>query len=248
MTQQLKIVLGAYNRAGRDVLRLALEHPLVSDVAVYTHEPSHGSPDVRREADAQDVWWTTGRIGEVAPPFQPDIISLVYYRYIINHETIASVGGRIFNVHPSLLPKHRGCSSVPWAIIEGDSVTGVTFHYVDSGIDTGRIISQSALQISSEETQGSLYERCMDRARDYWPAALVLVKEGFEGLPQQEGAETCYHARGVPHGGAIDPEWSDDYIERFIRAMDFPPYPRATYRGEQVQTFEEFKAMRGDSQ
>lgn len=243
MTVGLKLALGAYNRVGRDVLRAAVDHPLVSDVAVFTHEPAQGTPDVRDEAEGLGVWWTTRRLGEVEPPFKPDVISLVYYRYIISAETIASVGGKIFNVHPSLLPRHRGCSSVPWAIIEGDCVTGVTFHYVDPGIDTGRILTQSTLQIADDETQASLYERCMDRALEHWPAALLLVKEGFEGVPQDD-AKTCYHPRGAPHGGSINPDWPDDYTERFIRAMHFPPYPNATYRGTEVLTFAHFEELR----
>jgi methionyl-tRNA formyltransferase len=238
----MKLLLGAYNQVGLDVLKMACRHPLLDEVCLFTHESSENLPNLVHEAKKLGIWSTIGRLGDVDPPFAPDMISLVYYRHIVTADVIKSVGGKIFNAHPSLLPKHRGCSSVPWAIIDGDPVTGVSYHYVEPGIDTGRIITQSVVPIDAEETAASLYRRCMDRASDLWPAALALVAHGFPGLTQ-EGPPT-YHPRGAPLGGEIDPAWSDDFIARFIRAMVYPPAPYATYLGHEVPTFSEFLRIR----
>src|SRR5260370_33187403 len=115
-------------------------------------------------ASGVGIWGTKESINQVPLPFAADIIASVYYRFIVKPHVIASVRGRIFNMHPSLLPRHRGCSSIPWALIEGDTVTGVTFHYIDEGIDTGKIILQAAVPSTSEDTQASLPPRCIPRA------------------------------------------------------------------------------------
>jgi methionyl-tRNA formyltransferase len=224
------------------VLRQILGRRDVADVALLTHEPPPHVPDVRTVADEHGLWYSTESINKVALPFRPDIIASVYYRHIFKPPVIEACDGRIFNMHPSLLPRHRGCSSVPWAMIEGDTVTGVTFHYIDAGVDTGRILLQASVPILPDDTQAALYQRCMERGTDFWPAALELVKVGFPGVEQSEGG--CYHRRGAPHDGEIPADLSDEAAERFIRAMTYPPYPYATYSGQPVESFDEYRRLR----
>jgi len=219
-----------------------LEHVLrrsdVSDIAVFTHAKTHDIEDIALIAEQNGLFCSTESINKADLPFKPDIIASVYYRYIIKPRIIDLCEGRIFNMHPSLLPRHRGCSSIPWAIIDGDSHTGVTFHYINHGIDTGKIILQTAVQISPVETQLTLFRKCMERGVKFWPAAFELVKAGFSGV-EQEG-EPSYHKRICPYNGSINENWPLDKIERFIRAMIFPPYPCATYKGKAVKTMDEY--------
>lgn len=238
----MDIVLAAYHDAGCGVLEHVSRRPDVGQLAVFTHEPLAGVADVREVARRLEVDWTTDRLTAARLPFRPDVIASVYYRHIIDGEVIRACGGRIFNAHPSLLPRHRGCSSIPWAIIEGDALTGITFHYIDEGIDTGRILLQSVLPISPDETQATLNARAAERVVELWPAALELVLAGFHGV-EQEG-QVCYHKRGAPYDGEIDDTWPEDYVERFIRAMVFPPYPPARYRGQYVTSLRQFRAVR----
>jgi len=128
------------------------------------------------------------------------------------------------------------------AIIEGDHVTGVTFHYIDIGIDTGKIILQATTQIGPDDTQKTVFDNCMRVGAAFWPAAFELVNAGFPGVLQEDG-ETCYHKRGVPYNGEIDDTWDCEKIKRFIKAMTYPPYPYATYKGQEIKTFDEFLAI-----
>ena len=219
----MKILLCAYEAAGQEVLRHLASRPDVSDLAVYTHDTPSWVPSVAETAHELGLWSTTERIAVANLPFMPDVISSVYYRNIIGPDVIASCGGRIFNAHPSLLPRHRGCSSIPWAMIKGDAMAGVTFHYVDAGIDTGSILLQSAFPVGERDTQSTLYNRAMTVIVALWPTALSLVQDGAVGVPQ--AGESCYHPRGAPHGGQIDRTWSIDVIDRFIRAMTLPSAP-----------------------
>lgn len=245
MTTGLKVILAGYHQPGIHVLNHLMSRSDVSALQVYTHKPGSGVPDLRDEAARHGVPCSTRNISRVELPFTPDIIASVWYRKIIKPHVIQACRGQIFNVHPALLPRHRGCSSVPWAIIEGDTVTGVTYHYIDEAVDTGRILMQATLQIAPDETQTTLYPRAMDLAALHWPAAFELVRAGYPGVEQS--GDGCYHPRGAPADGQIDPTWPDATIERFIRAMQFAPLPPARFEGHDIHSMDQYLAIRPGS-
>lgn len=238
----MKVILCGYHWAGCKVLEHLCKRDDVSQIFVYTHTPPSHIPDIRNVGRRFQIPFSVQSINKGKLPFSPDIITCVYYRYILKKEIISACSGKAFNMHPSLLPRHRGCSSIPWAIIEGDTITGVTFHYIDEGIDTGNVVLQAAIEISSTETQASLYQKCMEKGVCFWPAAFELVMSGFTGLPQ-EGTPS-YHPRGCPFEGMISEEWDNEMAERFIRAMIFPPLPPARYSGKLITSFSDYLALR----
>jgi methionyl-tRNA formyltransferase len=181
-------------------------------------------------------------INDQPPPFQPDVIASVWYRHIIKQPVIDSVGGRIFNCHPSLLPHNRGCSAYTWSIIDGDKWSGVTYHYIDAGIDTGRIILQAAVQIDPNETQTSLEGKINQTAAAYFPAALILACAGWQGVDQQ--GQPTHHPRGAPYGGYISPLWDDARTDRYIRAMTRPPLPYARLGDVEIKTMADYHAAK----
>jgi len=130
-------------------------------------------------------------------------------------------------------------------MIDQQSEAGFTYHYVDEGCDTGRILLQKKIEILPFDTQATLYMRVAMQAMDYFNDALNLVMQGVPGTPQI--GEASHFPRGCPFDGKIDPEWSDDKIEVFIRAMIHPPYPPATYAGQEVFTFAQYKNLRSQS-
>jgi len=236
-----RVVLAGFHWTGVKVLEHLLTRNDIRDLAVFTHDQSNQEYDLSPICKKESVFCTTKPLKKENIPFIPDIISSVYYRNIIKKDIIDACNGKIFNAHPSLLPRHRGCSSVPWSIIDGDTVTGISYHYIDEGIDTGNIILQASVPIYPNDTQKTLFDRCMQRCVEFWPAAFTLVAAGFPGVPQM--GIPSYHRRGAPEEGRIDPHWPLEKIERFIRAMTFPPLPYATYRGQEVQNLEDFLAL-----
>jgi methionyl-tRNA formyltransferase len=238
----INLILCGYHWTGCRVLEHLLTRSDIGNLAIYTHEAPPQVPSVAAIAKSHHVACSLEDVSKSALPFKPDIIASVYYRNIIRPHRIADCEGRIFNMHPSLLPRHRGCSSIPWALIDGDATTGVTFHYIDQGIDTGNILLQVSIPIANTDTQYSLFEHCMEVGVQSWPTAFELIRRGDAGT-RQEGASS-YHKRGAPYDGKIDPSWPADKIERFIRAMNFPPYPYATYQGTEIQTFERYQNLR----
>ncbi len=238
-----KLFLCGYHVPGVEVLRHIVSRPDVSELAVFTHEPGAGTPSVIEAAQSLGVRVTTKSVNETgAWPFEPDVISSVYYRNIFSAEAIERVGGAAFNVHPALLPRHRGCSSLTWALFEGDQYAGITYHYMVPKVDAGRILLQQAIEITPDDTQATLYQRAMEYAAAYWPAAFELVVSGFKGV-EQVGTGS-YHTRGVPNQGEIDANWDLAKVDRFIRAMTHPPFPYAKFQGHEVRSIDEYVALK----
>lgn len=231
----MKLFLCGQGPAAESILRAHLTPSNgVESVAVFTHP---GAP-IFGMAQAWQLPRSLQSVNDVGGwPFEPDVIVSVYYRTIIEQHVIDRCP-KIFNAHTSLLPRHRGRSPIPWAIVEGDRHTGVSYHYIDKGIDTGRVILQAVCQIESGETQASLFDKINNLVIAYFPAALALVLAGFPGVAQQ--GEALYHFAGPPHKGEIDPSWTHGKIERFIRAMTYPPLPYAKFRGREIKTMADY--------
>lgn len=88
-----------------------------------------------------------------------DFVVLAGYMRIVGKTLLASYEGRMINLHPSLLPAFPGKEAIADAFAYGVKLTGVTVHYVDSGMDTGPIIAQQAVPIEQDDTLDSLAER-----------------------------------------------------------------------------------------
>jgi len=161
-----------------------------------------------------------------AKRFAPDLIVSASYRRKIAGSVLALCADCI-NFHPSLLPKHRGCWSGFWAIFEGDAETGVTCHRMVEEFDRGRILHQERLAIEPVDTSVSLYRRLLPVTADC--ARSVFSLYFGAGLPEgcEQQGPASYHFRKLPFGGIIQPEWPDEQVERFIRAMHFPPFDGA---------------------
>ena len=86
-----------------------------------------------------------------------DLLVMAYVTDIVPLEIINNPSKGTIQYHPSLLPIHRGPSSINWAVINGDKKTGITIFWPDEGLDTGPILLQEEVEISNNDTTGSLY-------------------------------------------------------------------------------------------
>lgn len=232
----MNVILCGYHWTGCKALELLLDRGYT--VYVYTHKTENAVADLETLCMRKKIGYTLEKISVENMPFKPDVICFVYYRYLISEEVIEYSEGRLFNLHPALLPKYRGCSSLTWAMIRGEKECGFTWHYIDSGCDTGNIIIQKRISIEDFDTQLTLYHRVMFEAMKFFLEAFDMVLDGKLGI-RQEG-ESSYYPRGCPYDGKIDGRMDDGQVERFIRAMVFPPYPYAVYNDNEIRTYMEF--------
>eukprot|EP00933_Yihiella_yeosuensis_P083036 TRINITY_DN97116_c0_g1_i1.p1 TRINITY_DN97116_c0_g1~~TRINITY_DN97116_c0_g1_i1.p1 ORF type:complete len:304 (+),score=54.33 TRINITY_DN97116_c0_g1_i1:131-1042(+) len=159
--------------------------------------------------------------------FRPDLILSASYRKRIPN-SVLQLGQDCINFHPSLLPKHRGCWSGFWTIFEGDAETGVTCHRMVEEFDAGLLLHQERIAVASDDTSISIYRKLL-------PVTAACARQVFSlyfrpsGMPDgdEQKGEGSYNFRALPFDGLIQPEWDDRQVERFIRAMHYPPFDGA---------------------
>ena len=223
----------------------ALDHigKIAANIFVYTHEEEYYIPSLSQYCTTRGVACTTEKISIKNLPFRPDLLISMYYKYIIPPEVLSQVEVGAFNCHPSLLPAYRGCSSITWAMINGEEYAGFSYHYMTPRVDQGKIIVQHKVELFPYENQINAYQRIMFAAADHFIEALNRVIERHEGYDQL--GNSSWNRRGAPFSGIIDENWSDDKVKRFIRAMISPPLPLAKFKGISISSFEDYKNLRG---
>lgn len=133
-----------------------------------------------------------------------------------------------FNLHASLLPDYRGAAPINWAIINGDTKTGLTTFFIDEKIDTGNVIEQVELSISENETAGNLHDRMMIEGGELVVKTLHSIRDNtISPIPQSEF--TTVQQRPAPklfkENTKID--WSKSVQEIHQLVCGLSPYPVA---------------------
>jgi len=108
---------------------------------------------------------------------QVDLVVLAGYMRLVTQTLLAPYAGRIINIHPSLLPSFPGVNSVGQALAYGVKATGVTVHYVDSGLDSGPIILQQAVEVQDGDNEESLSSRIHEIEHELYLRAIRLIRE-----------------------------------------------------------------------
>lgn len=232
-----KIILCGYNWAGCKALELLLNRNY--EVFVYTHESPWHVNNLIEFCNQKKVKFSTEKITLNNLPFVPNIITSIFYRYIIDEEVINIVNKKIFNLHPSLLPEYKGCSSLTWAIVNGETNCGFTYHYIEKEVDKGNIILQVEEKIYEFDTQQSLYSRIMFKSLEYFNEVLDMVIANNPGKKQP--IKGSFYKRGCPHNGELNIEWDTEKQKRFIKAMIHPPLDPAKYKGKNIFSFDDLE-------
>lgn len=130
-----------------------------------------------------------------------------------------------FNLHASLLPAYRGAAPINWAIINGETTTGVTTFFIDEKIDTGAIILQEKINIAPSETVGELHDRLMDLGCKLVCTTVESIQSGTVTTQEQPLEEEKPAPKLFPENCKIDWTQPMDTIYNLIRGLN--PYPAA---------------------
>ena len=109
--------------------------------------------------------------------FPIDLICLAGYMRILGEEVIQPFKEKIINIHPSLLPAFPGLNAQKQAIVHGVKFSGCTVHFVDSGVDSGPIILQTAVPVYDNDDEKSLSKRILEQEHYLYPKAINMIKE-----------------------------------------------------------------------
>lgn len=156
---------------------------------------------------------------------KPEVGVLASFGVIIPSEILNFPRMGILNVHPSLLPKYRGATPVPSAILAGEKQTGVTIIKLDKEVDHGPIVAQTKEEVRPGDTARSLLERLFAIGAKMLIPILPNFVEGKIELCEQDHSMATFTKRFSRENGQINWQKSPEYLERFIRAMF--PWPGA---------------------
>jgi methionyl-tRNA formyltransferase len=130
-----------------------------------------------------------------------------------------------FNLHASLLPEYRGAAPIHWAIINGETKTGVTTFFIDDKIDTGEIILQEEVAVSNNETVGTLHDKLMFLGADLVSKTVDLISKGNVITKKQPELEEKSASKLTPENTKID--WTDSLDNIYNKIRGLNPFPTA---------------------
>jgi methionyl-tRNA formyltransferase len=162
---------------------------------------------------------------------QPDLIIVIAYGHLLSKEILQLPKFGAINVHASLLPKYRGPAPIQWAIINGDSQTGITTMFMDAGMDTGDMLLSRTEPILSTDTAATLHDRLALLGADVIVQTLKdMASEALKPMGQ-EHAKATYAPLLKKQDGRIDWRKTAEELDLFIRGMT--PWPGAfTFHNE----------------
>jgi len=175
----------------------------------------------------------------------PDLLVLAFVTAFVPQEMIdlADHGG--INYHPSLLPKYRGGSAINWAIINGETETGVTIHFIDEGVDTGPILLQEKVDIMPDDTVKTVY---FDKL---YPLGIRMIAEAVKQIREGTAAATVQDESGASFQPVITAadtviDWSQSThrIYNLIRGANPSPGAVTSYDGNTCKLFDAAVAER----
>ena len=226
LVERSYVVAGVYTqpdrRAGRGRKLRA------SPVKVFAEErglPVFQPASLRQDAQARST------LAELAP----DAVIVAAYGLFLPEEVLKLPRLGCLNIHPSLLPKHRGASPVATAILDGDETSGVTIILLDEGVDTGPILAQRETRIPDDETAEELTVRLFELGSELLVDTLDRWERGqIEPTPQNDN-EASLTRRLEREDGRIDWRQPADSLARRVRA--FTPWPGTftTWKGRTLK-------------
>jgi methionyl-tRNA formyltransferase len=156
---------------------------------------------------------------------RPEVAVVVAFGQILPQAVLEIPSQGCLNVHASLLPKYRGPAPIPWALIRGETVTGVTIMEVVEAVDAGPILLQRKTPITAEDNAGTLHDHLAVLGAEALVETLRALEHGEVTRTPQDEAEATYAPKLPPHLGCL--EWSRSAGDLWNLVRGLAPQPGA---------------------
>jgi methionyl-tRNA formyltransferase len=239
----MRIVVNGQQAFGAEVLKALLDHG-EDVVAVYCAPDKEGRPpdplaEAAREAGLElrqpDSFETEHAAADLAE-LRPDLMVMAFVILFVPEPVLNTPTHGTFQYHPSLLPRHRGPSAINWAIIQGDATTGIAIFWPDEGLDTGPVLLTKEVEITDEDTLGSLYfDKLFPLGVEAMVESVDLVRDGRAPKVAQDEAQATYESWCRKAVAEID--WSRPVgdVYNLIRGANPRPGAWTTVDGDEVE-------------
>ncbi len=177
----------------------------------------------------------TGEFINKLKELAPDLVITIAYGKILPGEVLEIPPLGCINVHGSLLPKYRGAAPIQWAIINGDSISGITTMYMDAGMDTGDMLLKKEVEITEDMTYRELYEKLEILSAEVLADTLAELQKGTLTRVRQNSAEALTVPMMKKEMGLIDWSKSAGEIHNLVRGTDPWPGAYTFYRGGRLK-------------
>jgi methionyl-tRNA formyltransferase len=154
-----------------------------------------------------------------------ELAVVVAYGKILPRAVLEAFPRGCINVHASLLPRYRGAAPIQWAIMRGETETGVTIMQLDEGMDTGPMLCKASLPIEPDDTAGTLFERLAPLGAELLLDAMDGLARGTLAPEPQDHAQATHAPMLDKDDGAVDWTRSAAEVSCHIRGVD--PWPGA---------------------
>ena len=242
----MRIVVHGQQAFGRTVLERLVERK-EEVVGVFCAPDRDGRPDDPLKELAlekglplhQPASWKTEEAAALMRSFAPDLCVMAYVTLFVPQKVLDAPTHGTFQYHPSLLPDHRGPSSINWPIAMGKTKTGLTIFWPNEGLDEGPILLQKEVAIGPDDTLGSLYfNQLFPMGVDAMLAAVDLVRDGKAPRVEQDHSRATYESWCRQADAEID--WSKPVREVYnlIRGTNPQPGAWTTVAGNELKIFD----------
>ncbi|MDP6573836.1 MAG: methionyl-tRNA formyltransferase [Rhodospirillales bacterium] len=242
----MRIIVNGQQAFGKAVLDALLERG-EDVIAVYCAPEQEGRrADPLREAAEerglplfQPPSYKKPEVWEQLKELKPDLGVMAFVTLFVVEEFLDTPTHGTIQYHPSLLPLHRGPSSINWPIIQGAKKTGLSIFWPDNGLDTGPILLQKEVEITADDTLGTVYfEKLFQLGVDAMVESVDLVKAGKAPKIVQDETNATYESWCKKEDAEID--WSKPApdVYNLIRGTNPAPGAWTTHAGKTLQIFD----------
>ena len=177
----------------------------------------------------------TGELFRWVSERAPDVSLVIAYGRILPSDVLAAPRAGSLNLHASLLPKYRGAAPINWAIVHGETETGVSLMQMDEGLDTGPVLAREAIGIGPEETAGELAERIAELAARVVRQHVERAARG-ELAPEPQDHALATHAPPIEaEHRRVDFSLPAGSVANLVRGMAPAPGAFTTVAGKRLR-------------
>jgi len=247
----MKLIVHGQQAYGQSVLEAILDKGTDEVVAVYCAPDKEGRPlDPIKEYALehglpvhQPASYKNPEVWEQMGSHDADLCVMAYVLLFVPEAALNVPKYGSIQYHPSLLPWHKGPSSINWPIIMGKKKTGLSIFWPDNGLDTGPILLQKEVEIGLDDTLGSVYfDKLFPLGVEAMLESIELVRDGNAPREVQDPEDGSYEGWCRKEDVEIDWHKSSDEVYNLIRGANPQPGAWTTFNGAEIKLFDSRKS------